>query len=91
MPSSMEDLTEIEARLGVTFRDKTLLQRSVVHRSYLNEYVSFPLMDNERLEFLGDAVIDFVVAGVSLQPLSRDGRRAIDPPSCRIGSYRKPG
>lgn len=58
----MEDLTDIEARLGMTFKDKTLLQRSVVHRSYLNEYVSFPLMDNERLEFLGDAVIDFVVA-----------------------------
>ena len=58
----MEDLEQIESRLSLTFRDKTLLQRAVIHRSYLNEYPDFPLMDNERLEFLGDAVIDFVTA-----------------------------
>lgn len=58
----MEDLAQIESRLGFAFKDKTLLQRALIHRSYLNEYPNFPLMDNERLEFLGDAVIDFVVA-----------------------------
>ena len=58
----MEDLAELEDRIGVKFNDKSLLQRAVVHRSFINEYPAFSLMDNERLEFLGDAVIDFVVA-----------------------------
>lgn len=56
----MQDLAELEKRLGVVFRDKSLLQRALIHRSYLNEHPEFPLEDNERLEFLGDAVLDFV-------------------------------
>jgi ribonuclease III len=62
MPPEVDDLAEIEARLGLKFRDKSLLQRAFTHRSYLNEYPGYPVMDNERLEFLGDAVIDFVTA-----------------------------
>ena len=50
-----------EGALGLVFQDKTLLQRALTHRSYLNENQSAPLADNERLEFLGDAVLDFVV------------------------------
>jgi ribonuclease-3 len=50
-----------EGALGLVFEDKTLLQRALTHRSYLNENQSYPLADNERLEFLGDAVLDFVV------------------------------
>ncbi len=49
-----------ETELGVTFNDKTLLQRALTHRSYLNENPDYPLEDNERLEFLGDAILDFV-------------------------------
>jgi ribonuclease-3 len=56
----MTDLNQLEQRLGVVFRDKSLLQRALIHRSYLNEHPEFPLEDNERLEFLGDAVLDFV-------------------------------
>ncbi len=62
MAAPVEDLVEIESKLGVTFRDKSLLQRALVHRSYLNESPDYRLTDNERLEFLGDAVIDFVAA-----------------------------
>jgi len=58
----IEDLEQIELELGLTFKDKTLLQRALIHRSFLNEYPEGLLMDNERLEFLGDAVIDFVTA-----------------------------
>jgi ribonuclease-3 len=58
----MGELSAAEAGLGLTFRDKTLLQRALTHRSYINENVDFPLEDNERLEFLGDAVLDFVTA-----------------------------
>ncbi len=51
-----------EQRLGISFRDKSLLKRALTHSSYLNETPDVPWEDNERLEFLGDAVIDFLVA-----------------------------
>ena len=60
--NSMINLSELEKRLGVTFNDKSLLQRALTHRSYLNENLDYPLSDNERLEFLGDAVLDFLTA-----------------------------
>ncbi len=58
----MSQLNELERILGFEFGDKSLLQRALVHRSYANEHPEFPLQDNERLEFLGDAVLDFVTA-----------------------------
>ena len=58
----MSDLADLEESLGITFSDKSLLQRALIHRSYLNENPDFPLPDNERLEFLGDAILDFVTA-----------------------------
>jgi ribonuclease-3 len=54
------DMEAAQADLGLTFQDKTLLQRALTHRSYLNENPDYLLEDNERLEFLGDAVLDFV-------------------------------
>ncbi|MBI9044880.1 MAG: ribonuclease III [Anaerolineaceae bacterium] len=48
-------------RLGLPFTDMLLLNRAFTHRSFLNEH-SEALEDNERLEFLGDAVLDFIVA-----------------------------
>jgi ribonuclease-3 len=59
----MEDLVELSERLGVEFGDYSLLSRALTHRSYINENPAITLEDNERLEFLGDAVIDFIVAG----------------------------
>jgi len=47
-------------RLDLPFTDYRLLNRALTHRSYLNEH-SDALEDNERLEFLGDAVLDFLV------------------------------
>ena len=47
-------------KLGIEFRDPLLLTRALTHRSYLNENPE-ALEDNERLEFLGDAVLDFLV------------------------------
>lgn len=58
----MSDVTDREGILGLNFRDKTLLLRALTHRSYLNENPDFILEDNERLEFLGDAVLDFLTA-----------------------------
>jgi ribonuclease-3 len=53
-------LATLEQALGLKFADKSLLQRALTHRSYLNENPHYPLEDNERLEFLGDAVLDFL-------------------------------
>lgn len=55
------NFTELEEKIGLVFDDKALLLQALVHTSYVNENPSFPLNDNERLEFLGDAVLDFVV------------------------------
>lgn len=56
-----DELLALQERLGVQFDDDRLLQRALTHRSYLNENPDGGLKDNERLEFLGDAVLDFVV------------------------------
>ncbi len=55
-------LDDLESNLGFSFRDKSLLTRALTHRSYLNENPDLPYLDNERLEFLGDAILDFVAA-----------------------------
>lgn len=56
-----EALSALEQNLGVTFTNKDLLQQAVTHRSYLNENPSWRLGHNERLEFLGDAVLELAV------------------------------
>ena len=50
----------LEERLGYTFRDKSLLQGAIIHSSYANEHRGAGLHSNERLEFLGDAVLGLV-------------------------------
>ena len=57
----MADLKKLESILGVSFQDPSLLEQALVHRSYLNENPNFALGHNERLEFLGDAVIELIV------------------------------
>jgi len=57
----MNDLSSLEERIGIKFKDKDLFQQALVHRSYLNEHADFYLNHNERLEFLGDAVLELVV------------------------------
>jgi len=66
---SLRDLPEIaernfdilEEKIGVKFKNFDLLVQAFVHRSYLNEHQEFPLNQNERLEFLGDAVVELIV------------------------------
>ena len=57
----MRDFEKLQNKIGIKFKDLDLLRQSVVHRSYLNENGSFALDHNERLEFLGDAVLELVV------------------------------
>jgi ribonuclease-3 len=58
---SDESLVSLQEHIGYQFTDTALLQLAVTHRSYLNENPSWPLGHNERLEFLGDAVLELVV------------------------------
>src|SRR5689334_21340973 len=57
----MTPLQEFQKRIGIEFTDSTLLERAFIHRSYLNEHPKLGLEHNERLEFLGDAVLELVV------------------------------
>jgi ribonuclease-3 len=55
----VESASDLSRRLGLSFSNMALLTRALTHRSYVNEYEA--VEDNERLEFLGDAVLDFIV------------------------------
>ncbi len=57
----MKNFSKLEKKIGIIFKKKELLKQAFVHRSYLNENPDFSLKHNERLEFLGDAVIELVV------------------------------
>ena len=59
--NGMKDFSPLEEKLDVRFTNKDLLVQAFVHRSFLNENSSLELSDNERLEFLGDAVLEQVV------------------------------
>src|SRR5580704_19420313 len=55
------DFSAFEKRIGYTFRNKALLETAFTHRSYINENRAPSREHNERLEFLGDAVLELVV------------------------------
>ena len=57
----MDNISKLEKRVGINFNNRDLLRQSLTHRSYLNENPEFHLKDNERLEFLGDAVLEMAV------------------------------
>jgi len=57
----MKDFSILEKKLDLKFKNKDFLIQAFVHRSYLNENPDFYLPHNERLEFLGDAVLEIVV------------------------------
>jgi ribonuclease-3 len=59
----MPSLADLQHQAGIAFHNEGLLYRALTHRSYLNEH-SEVTEDNERLEFLGDAVLDFLVGAM---------------------------
>lgn len=54
-------ISKLEEIIKTNFKNKDLLKQAMVHRSYLNEHPAFGLSHNERLEFLGDAVLEIIV------------------------------
>jgi ribonuclease-3 len=74
-PSSSSDPIErLQSEIGYRFQDRALLMEALTHRSYVNECQE-PVKDNERFEFLGDAVIDLVVSEqlMARHPDAREG------------------
>ncbi len=57
----MIDFTQFEKEVDIIFNDKRLLEQAFIHRSYINENSGSRLSHNERLEFLGDAVLELAV------------------------------
>ena len=59
--TKLPNFDKLESNLGIKFKNKKLLQQAFVHRSCLNENPGFKMDHNERLEFLGDAVLELAV------------------------------
>lgn len=55
------NLKRLQAKIGIEFRDGAFYEEALTHRSYLNEHPKWPHGNNERLEFLGDAVLELAV------------------------------
>lgn len=68
-------LDELQLSLGYRFADRGLLDNALTHRSYVNENSHLPCKDNERLEFLGDAVLELTVSDMLMRkfPDSTEG------------------
>jgi len=71
---AMADLAALQKKLGLQFKDPSLLEQALVHSSYINESPGIAT-SNERLEFLGDAALGFIIAGELYQrlPQSTEG------------------
>ena len=65
----MADLAVLQQILGVSFKDPSLLEQALIHSSYVNENPGLALTSNERLEFLGDAILGSVIAEKLYQDL----------------------
>ncbi len=57
----MKNISKLEEKIKIKFKNQDLLKQAMVHRSYLNEHPDFSLNHNERMEFLGDAVLELIV------------------------------
>jgi len=73
------DIGLLEAAIGHTFRDRSLLIRALTHTSHAYEMNKLPDGDNERMEFLGDSILGFLVSEslVERYPTYREGRLSI--------------
>ncbi len=71
----VKNFLPLEKKLGINFKNKDLLIQAFTHRSYLNENPNFHLEHNERMEFLGDAVLELVVTEELYQkyPIKSEG------------------
>lgn len=66
----MKNLPTLEKKLGLKFKNKNLLKQALTHRSYINEHSDEKIEHNERMEFLGDAVLELAVSEYLYQKYS---------------------
>jgi len=73
---AVDSLDNLQKKLGIKFKNKSVLKNAFIHRSYLNEHKNFIGANNERLEFLGDAILSSVVSRFLYQilPASPEGQ-----------------
>jgi len=73
MDTSLQKLKveEFSKKLGYTFKQPELLLQAFCHSSYVNEQTDFILQDNERLEFLGDAVLDLAISHILMETFQK--------------------
>jgi len=62
MKKQMEKFNDIQSNIGIIFKNPELLETALTHRSYLNEHQGAKLENNERLEYLGDAVLELIIS-----------------------------
>src|ERR1700694_3314849 len=79
MHDTLPAAPDLSQALGYSFRDSSRLQAALIHTSYVNERPGRGLESNERLEFLGDAVLGVVVAHrlYELRPEAAEGERTV--------------
>src|SRR5215510_4058111 len=79
VPWVVADYSSLEAMLGYAFRERSLLEQALRHASWCNEHPAERLEDNERMEFLGDAVLDLVVGHrlMTRYPQLREGELSV--------------
>jgi ribonuclease III len=80
MPGRVRALGALERRLGVKFYDPELLVQALTHRSFAHEHAADGAADNERLEFLGDAVLELIAADMLYRgdPKAGEGSLTVD-------------
>ena len=79
MNPSPDTLAQLEERLGHKFVDRELLLTALTHRSFANEHRELGRSDNEKLEFLGDAVLDLIIGHLLMEKFSeaREGELSV--------------
>src|SRR5258708_15707270 len=89
MPGRAGGLASLERKLRLKFLDQQLLLQALTHRSYAHEHAAEGARDNERLEFLGDAVLELIAADVLYRrgPDAAGGGLAL----CRAAGGEPPG
>jgi ribonuclease-3 len=60
--TDLSNIPDLQKNIGIDFKDATLLKLALIHSSYVNENPAIAPNSNERLEFLGDAILDMVIA-----------------------------
>jgi len=77
----MIDFSKFEEKINISFKDKNLLKQAFIHRSYINENPKSGINHNERLEFLGDAVLELSITEALYKKYPRETEG--EPPSFR--------